>query len=365
MRKRHIIIIGAGLAGSVCARQLADADFQVLLLDKRNHVGGNVFDHVDESGVLVQKYGPHIFHTNSDRIFRWLSRFTHWRFYEHRVLASVDGQYLPFPINRSTINSLYGLNLSDVEIENFLSKRRVAIASVQTSEDLVLATVGHDLCEKFYRGYTLKQWGLDLSQLSVGVAARIPVRTNDDDRYFSDVYQMMPLNGFTAMINNMLDHPNIRVQIETDYKPIRRELCESKVIYTGSIDEFYDYQFGKLPYRSLYFEHRYIPNCKVYQSVGTINFPNDHGYTRVTEFKHLTGQAHSGTSIVYEYPQSHGEKYYPIPTEKNQKQYLKYRELSELESNIFFVGRLAQYRYFNMDQVIASALKVVEKIASL
>lgn len=354
--KADVLIVGAGFAGSVSARVLAEAGRKVLVIDKRHHIGGNAYDTYDDHGVLIHPYGPHIFHTNSKRIFEWLSRFTDWRFYEHRVLASVDGQLLPIPINRTTINRLYGLNLDEAGVAAWLERVREPRDPIRTSEDVVLNAVGRDLCDKFFRGYTRKQWGLDLSELSAGVAARIPTRTNDDDRYFTDTYQFMPRDGYTAMFRRMLDHPNITVQLNTDYFAIRHEVQANHTVYTGPIDAFFDYCYGPLPYRSLRFEHQHLPDTDWHQSVGTVNYPNDYAYTRITEFKHLTGQIKSGTSIVFEYPRAKGDPYYPIPRPENEAIFKKYEVLAEEQVNVSFVGRLAQYRYYNMDQVVAAAL---------
>lgn len=360
--KTDVLVVGAGFAGSVSARVLAEAGRQVLVIDKRRHIGGNAYDMYDKQGVLIHPYGPHIFHTNAKRIIEWLSRFTDWRFYEHRVLASVDGQLLPIPINRTTINRLYNLNLDEIGVAAWLERVREPRDPIRTSEDVVLNSLGRDLCEKFFRGYTRKQWGLDLSELSASVAARIPVRTNDDDRYFTDIYQFMPRDGYTAMFRQILDHPNVTVQLDTDYFAIRDQLQVNHTVYTGPIDAFFGYCYGRLPYRSLHFEHQHLPDTAQYQPVGTVNYPNEYNYTRITEFKHLTGQKHTGTSIVREYPQSQGEPYYPIPREENEVLYQKYKELAKQCKDVSFVGRLAQYRYYNMDQVVGAALKAADKI---
>lgn len=355
------VIIGAGFAGSVCARELAEAGHKILVIEKRDHVGGNAYDTHDNAGVLIHPYGPHIFHTNAKRIIEWLSRFTDWRFYEHRVLASVEGQLLPIPINRTTLNRLYGQELDEAAAAGWLERVREPRESIRTSEDVVLNSVGRDLCEKFFRGYTRKQWGLDLSELSAGVAARIPTRTNDDDRYFADTYQFMPAHGYTTMFRRMLDHPNITVQLNTDYLKIRHEIQDRHTVYTGPIDAFFDYRFGPLPYRSLRFEHEHLSTTAQYQQVGTVNYPNEHAYTRITEFKHLTGQIHTGTSIVREYPQADGDPYYPIPRPENEALFKRYEALAKELPDVSFVGRLAQYRYYNMDQVVGAALKFAEK----
>ncbi len=358
------LIVGAGFAGSVLAERLAAGQGKkVLVCDRRNHVGGNAYDHPDAAGILVHKYGPHIFHTNSPEIFSYLSRFTAWRDYEHRVLASVEGQLLPIPINLDTINRLYGLNLNEGEVEDFLAARAEKIANVRTSEDVVLSRVGRDLYEKFFRNYTRKQWGIDPSQLDAQVTARIPVRTNRDDRYFTDRFQAMPKHGFTRMFENMLDHTNIDLALGADYRELRDEVEFGEVIYSGPIDEFFDYRFGKLPYRSLHFEHRTL-NQEWLQPVAVVNYPNEHDYTRITEFKHLTGQQHARTSIVYEYPRSEGDPYYPVPRPENAAIYARYRALGESWPGVRFVGRLGTYRYYNMDQVVGQALTLARKIAT-
>ncbi len=357
-----ILIVGAGFAGATCARELAEAGYRVLIIDRRPHVAGNAYDEYDAHGVLIHCYGPHLFHTNAERVFDWLSRFTEWHSYEHRVLAEVGSRLLPIPINRTTLNLLYGLDLDEAGVAEYLERVREPRDPIRTSEDVVLNSVGHDLCEKFFRGYTRKQWGLDLSELSAGVAARIPTRTNDDDRYFTDTFQAMPKEGYTKMFERMLDHPNIRIQLNTDYAKIKSHVSPKHTVYTGPIDAYFDYRFGKLPYRSLRFKHEHLSETEWLQPVGTVNYPNDHDYTRITEFKHATGQTHPGTSIVREYPQAEGAPYYPIPRPENEDQYRRYKALSKAESNATFVGRLAQYRYYNMDQVVAAAMKNVRNL---
>jgi UDP-galactopyranose mutase len=361
--KTDVLVVGAGFAGAVVAERLASAGKSVVVIDKRDHVAGNAFDEYDAHGVLVHKYGPHIFHTNSAQVSEYLSRFTEWREYEHRVLASVDGNLYPIPINRDTINRLYELDLDEAGISQFLDVVREPREKLLTSEDVVLSTVGRDLCDKFFRGYTRKQWGLDLSQLSAAVAARIPVRTNRDDRYFTDSFQRMPSNGFTPMFKNILDHPLIRVETGVEFHAVRDRYKAACVVYTGSIDEYFGRCYGRLPYRSLRFEHQHLAGVESYQPCTVVNYPNDQPYTRVTEFKRLTGQIHSGTSIVREYSQAEGEPYYPVPCPESQQAYKRYEELARAERGVFFVGRLAQYRYYNMDQVVASALKVARDLS--
>ena len=356
------LIVGAGLAGSVLAERLgAGLGRNILVCDRRPHVGGNTYDNIDAAGLLVHKYGPHIFHTNSAEIFGYLSRFTAWRAYEHRVLASVDGKLLPIPINLDTINQLYDLHVTESDMAGFLAARAVPIETPRNSEEVVLSRVGWDLYEKFFRNYTRKQWGLDPSQLDPQVAARIPVRTNRDARYFTDQFQSMPKHGFTRMVENMLDHENIELALGVDYRELQRRVRFRHLIYSGPIDEFFEYRFGQLPYRSLHFEHRTVDR-ESFQPVAVVNFPNEQEYTRITEFKHLTGQQHAKTSIVYEYPRAVGDPYYPIPQPANAAIYAQYRALAQTTSNVHFVGRLGTYRYYNMDQVVGQALVLAKKL---
>jgi UDP-galactopyranose mutase len=358
------LIVGAGYAGSILAERLArGSGKQVLLVDRRPHIGGNAYDHYNDAGILVHKYGPHIFHTNSQDIFDYLSRFTGWRQYQHKVLASVDGQLVPIPINLDTINTLYGLNLNSFQVEEFFASRAEKREQIKTSEDVVVNKVGRELYEKFFRGYTRKQWGLDPSELDAQVTARVPTRTNRDDRYFTDNYQAMPKHGFTRMFANMLDHPNIKIMLNADYRDVKDSIPHREIIYTGPVDEFFDFRFGKLPYRCLEFKHETL-NVPQYQPVAVVNYPNENPFTRITEFKHLTGQEHPKTSIVYEYPQAEGDPYYPIPRRENAELYRQYQELAEA-SGIHFVGRLATYKYYNMDQVVAQALTLYAKLCNL
>jgi UDP-galactopyranose mutase len=310
---------------------------------------------------LVHKYGPHIFHTNSKKVFDYLGKFTLWRPYEHRVLASVDGQLVPLPINLTTINSLYGLQLNCGQLEEFYNSKAEKIDSIKTSEDVVISKVGKELYEKFFKGYTRKQWDLDPSELDASVTSRVPTRVNKDDRYFTDSYQAMPLHGYTKMFRNMLSHPNIKIMLNTDYKEIVDIIPYHRLIFTGPIDSYFNYIYGRLPYRSIKFEFDTFDK-ETFQSTGTINFPNEHPYTRITEFKYLTGQIHHKTSIVYEYPTADGDPYYPIPRRENTELYTKYQALADSMSNTYFTGRLGTYKYYNMDQVIAQSLTLFERL---
>ena len=358
----NILVAGAGLAGCTTARELADAGHRVHIIDRRYHIAGNAYDELDEQGILVHRYGPHIFHTNSERVWDFLSRFTEWRPYEHRVRGVVEGKLYPFPINRDTLNQLYNLDLDEAGAGAFFEQVREPRAVVRTSEDVVLNSVGRDLYEKFFLNYTRKQWGMEPSELKAGVAARIPVRTNTDDRYFTDRFQAMPLHGYTKMFERMLDHPNITVELGVDFADVRHQEKWEHIVYTGPVDAYFDYCYGRLPYRSLCFEHEHLADTDQFQPVGTVNYPNDHAYTRITEFKHLTGQQHTGTSIVREYPQADGDPYYPVPSDASEALYKRYAALADAEKGVTFVGRLAQYRYYNMDQVVAAALTAAKRL---
>jgi UDP-galactopyranose mutase len=357
------LVVGAGFAGAVMAERLArDAGKRVLVIDRREHIAGNAYDHPDAAGILIHRYGPHIFHTNSQDVFDYLSGFTDWRPYEHRVLGQVDGQRVPIPINRTTLNKLYGLSLkSEEEAEQHYAEAAEKPETIRTSEDVVVAQVGRHLYETFFRGYTRKQWGLDPSELDKSVTARVPARTNTDDRYFTDTFQAMPEQGYTAMFERLLDHENITVALGVDFADIGRAGFEG-VVYTGPIDEFYGYRFGRLPYRSLRFDHRTLER-EWFQETGTVNYPGeDVPWTRITEYKHLTGQEHPRTSITYEYSSATGDPFYPIPRAENQELYKRYQALALAEPNVVFVGRLATYRYYNMDQVVGQALATYRRL---
>jgi len=359
------LIVGAGFAGSVLAERLANGSGKsVLICDKRPHIGGNAYDCYNDEGILIHKYGPHIFHTNSRDVFDYLSQFTEWREYQHRVLACVDGMLVPIPINLDTINKLYGLSLNSLEVKGFFDQLREKREQLVTSEDVVINAVGRELYEKFFRGYTRKQWGLDPSELDASVTARVPTRTNRDSRYFTDHYQAMPKHGYTRMFERMLDNPRIKVILNCDYREIENEIEYGEMIYTGPIDSFFDYRYGELPYRSLEFKHE-THDVEWFQEAPVVNYPNNQAYTRVTEFKYLTGQSHRKTSVVYEFPQADGDPYYPIPRPENAEVYAKYKTLADSRKDVSFVGRLATYKYYNMDQIVAQALTVYGKIAGL
>ena len=359
------LVVGAGFAGSVLAERLASQlGKRVLLVDRRRHIGGNAFDETNADGVLMHRYGPHIFHTNSAEIAAYLSNFTRWRPYEHRVLAQVRGQLVPMPINRTTLNQLYGLSLStDEQAEAFLESRAEPVARIRTSEDVVVSKVGRELYETFFRGYTRKQWGMDPSELDKSVTARVPTRTNTDDRYFTDSFQAMPRDGYTRMFENMLDHSGITIETGVEFEDVRADTAFDHLIFTGPIDEYFEHRYGKLPYRSLHFRHETLDQPQ-FQPVGTVNYPDEATpYTRISEYKHLTGQACARTTITYEYPRADGDPYYPIPRAENQALFKKYEALAMASPEATFVGRLATYRYYNMDQVVGQALATFRRIA--
>ena len=369
LRKRRFdyLVVGAGFAGSVMAERLARGlGKSVLVIDRRHHIGGNAFDENNSAGVLTHRYGPHIFHTNSEDVFGYLSRFTAWRPYEHRVLAAFsDGSRVPMPINRTTLNALYGLDLqSEEDTREYLAERAEPVERILTSEDVVISAIGRDLYERFFRGYTRKQWGLDPSDLDKSVTARVPTRLNTDDRYFTDRFQSMPASGYTRMFENMLEHPNITVETSVAFEDVRSADLYDELIFTGPVDEYFGYRFGPLPYRSLEFRHETLDQ-EWFQTVGTINYPEEGvPYTRISEYKHITGQTHAKTTITYEFPTAVGDPYYPIPCAANQALYKKYEALSLQTPNVHFVGRLASYRYYNMDQVVAQALSTYRRIAA-
>ena len=361
-RRFDAVVVGAGFAGAVLAERLASQlDRRVLVVDRRSHVGGNAFDHYDDAGVLVHRYGPHIFHTNSLDVWRYLSQFTEWRPYEHRVLASVDGRLVPMPINLDTVNELYGLRLAAHELDDFFASVAEPCEQPRTMEDAILSKVGRELYLKFFRNYTRKQWDLDPSELDASLAARVPTRTNRDGRYFTDTYQAMPKHGYTRLFERMLAHPNIKVLLNADYTEVDGLVGYDRLVYTGPIDEFFDFRHGELPYRSLEFRFETHDAARVLPAA-VVNHPNEHEYTRVTEFKWLTGQEHPKSTIVYEIPRADGDPYYPVPQPQNQALYKEYKALADEREEVVFVGRLATYRYYNMDQVVAQALAAFKRL---
>ena len=361
--KYDYLVVGAGFAGSIMAERLSSQlNKKVLIVEKRNHIGGNAFDEFDEHGILVHRYGPHIFHTNSNKVFEYLSLFTEWRFYEHKVLASLNGELFPIPINRLTLNKLYGLNLkTDDEVKGYFEKVRENRNPILNSEDIIVSQVGQDLFEKFFRHYTKKQWNLEPKELSPAVCGRIPVRTNDDCRYFTDKYQFMPKDGYTKMFERMLNNKNIEIVLNTDYKNLLDDIKFDKLIFTGPIDYFFDYELGKLPYRSLSFEYKKF-DLEFYQTAAQVNYVDNHSpFSRVVEHKYLSNQTSKKTVVSFEYSLADGEPFYPVPTSASRDLYDKYLKAAKKLGTVIFLGRLAEYQYYNMDQVVANTLKTFQE----
>lgn len=363
--KYDYLVVGAGLAGCTIAERLAtQLDAAVLIVDRRPHIAGNAFDEIDAAGVRVHRYGPHVFHSNSREVVDYLSRFTAWRPYEHRVVARVGERLVPLPIGAATLRALYGLELDAAGVRRFFANRATPVGSVTTSEDAIVSKIGRELYETFFRGYTRKHWALDPSQLDASVCGRIPVRDGDDDRYFSDRFQMMPAEGYTAMCARMLADSRIELQAETSFAQAADRERFDHVVYTGPIDEYFESRLGALPYRSLRFAFESFERER-YGLHAVVNEPDESvPYLRTTEFKYLTGQRHPRTTIAREYPSDEGEPYYPIPRPDNRALYARYQRLAQRERHVTFVGRLAQYRYLNMDQVVAAALRTFEALAA-
>lgn len=361
--KTDFLIIGAGFAGCTLAERIASQlDRKVLIVEKRDHIGGNAYDYYNDDGIMIQKYGPHIFHSNLKEVWNYLSRFTEWNGYVHRVLARVKGKEVYLPINLDTMERLYDRKFSPEELQEYFEQKRVRLDQIENSRDVVVSQVGEELYELFFRNYTKKQWGVYPEELDPQVTKRLPVRFDHDTRYFTDKYQGIPKHGFVKMFEKMLEHKNIPpVMLNTDYKEIIDSVSFDKLIYTGPIDYYFDYIHGKLPYRSLDFKLETLEMDK-YQNAGVVNFPNDYDYTRITEFKQLYLQKHPKTTICYEYPKSEGEPYYPIPKKEYQEIYQKYKTEADRLKSVFFLGRLAQYRYLNMDQVVDGALNLFNSI---
>ena len=358
------LVVGAGFAGATVAERLASqCDARVLVVDARDHIAGNAHDPLDEFGIRIHRYGPHIFHTSSERVVGYLSQFTRWRPYEHRVLARVGTRDVPRPICAQTIAALYGLDLGPAQLAEFFERARDGERAIHNSEDAIVARVGRPLYEALFANYTRKQWGLDARELDASVCGRIPVRANSDDRYFSDTFQAMPAGGFTAMFARMLDHPNIELALGTRFEDVADRVAFNHLVYTGPIDAYFEHCYGALPYRSLDFRFE-THDRETYQPTAVMNFPGPEPHTRVTEFKHLTGQRHPKTTIAFEYPSDTGAPYYPIPRAENRALYANYAARAATERFVTFVGRLAEYRYYNMDQVVASALATFADIAA-
>ena len=375
MSQYNYLIIGAGFAGAVCARRLAEGGKKVLVLERRSHIGGNAYDCLDDSGVLIHQYGPHIFHTGNKEVFDFLSRFTQWREYQHRVVANIpDGkggrmQY-PVPFNLTSLETAFGQEegkrLGDKLIAAYGAEKKVTILELRQNPDPEIAAIADYVYEHVFVHYTMKQWGQTPEEIDPATTARVPVRLSRDDRYFQDAYQGMPAQGYTKMFERMLDHPNIEVRLNTDARPALKEF-QGPIIYTGQVDELFDYQYGPLPYRTLDFQFETLPQ-DVFQSHGTVNYTVDQDYTRITEFKRLTGQKLPGvTTIVKEYSRAYtgaeGETpYYAIINPENNALYAKYKAEADKKPQLHLLGRLAEYKYYNMDAIAARALDLAERL---
>jgi UDP-galactopyranose mutase len=359
------LIVGAGFAGAVLAERLASqSGATCLVIDRRDHIGGNAYDHYDEAGVLLHTYGPHYFRTNSNRIVEYLSQFTEWHPVEYRILSWTNGRYWQFPINLNTFEQLLGRPSTSEEMERTLAEWRIPISEPKNSEEVIVSQVGTKLYEMFFKNYTRKQWRRDPRELDASVCGRIPIRLNRDDRYLSEKFQALPRDGYTAMFRKILSHPKIEVRLKTDYREARTQVRCKHLVFTGPIDEYFGHCFGPLPYRSLRFEPETIQR-EFFQPVMQVNYPNDHDFTRIVEIKHATGQKLPVTTIVREYPEDFGpgrEPYYPIPAPDARALYQKYAGLADREPRVTFTGRLATYRYYNMDQVVGMALAEFEKL---
>jgi UDP-galactopyranose mutase len=375
------IIIGTGFAGAIMAEQLAcNLGQKVLLIEKRSHIGGNCYDRIDENGILIHQYGPHLFHTSNQEVWEYLCRFSVWQPYEHHVLAHIDGQNIPIPFNLNTIDALFSPELAErlnkKLTETFSSNSKIPILELKKSSDPDLLFLADFIYEKVFLHYTAKQWGLNPEDLDPAVTARVPVFIGRDNRYFNDTFQALPSDGYTKLFENILNHPNISVRLNTDFKTIghlsdgqiyiNNELFKGKLIYTGAIDELFDYCFGELPYRSVDMKFETLQQ-EFFQEAATINYPNNHAFTRITEFKHIHPCTAENTTILKEYPQPHiADKttpYYPIFTNENQKNYERYADLAQHYPQLVLLGRLAEYKYYDMDDIVAQAFKTFKHIS--
>jgi len=367
MKQIDILIIGAGISGAVLAERYASIGKKVLIIEKRNHIAGNCYDYIDENGILVSKYGAHIFHTNEEEVWKYVNQFSDWYKWEHKVIARVDGKTVPVPVNITTVNKLFGTQISnEEEMKTWLEEHRSPIASPANGEEAVLSRVGPFLYEKMFKYYTKKQWDKYPAELDASVLERIPVRTNDDDRYFSDTYQALPKGGYTQLFEKILDHPNIEVLLETDYFDVKDKYRGyEKLFYTGPIDRFFEFKhslFEKLEYRSINFVSETI-DAEFFQENSVVNYPGTEvDFTRIIEYKHFGNQKSSKTTVVKEFTVDQGEPYYPVPNPRNQEIYARYKEEADKLVDVHFVGRLANYKYFNMDQAFKNALDLFNKL---
>ena len=369
----EIVIIGAGISGAVLAERYANAGKKVLIVEKRNHIAGNCYDFIDENGILVSKYGAHLFHTNDTAVWEYVNRFSAWYPWEHKVLASVEGKLVPIPVNITTVNTIFGTSITtEEEMKQWLEDNRNPVADPADGREAALNKVGPELYEKMFRHYTKKQWDKYPEELDASVLDRIPVRTNYDDRYFSDTYQALPQGGYTQLFESILNHPNIEVVLNTDFFDIRDEIDDyEKLFYTGPIDRFFDFKYSledKLEYRSINFVSQTI-DAEFFQSNSVINYPGrEVEFTRIIEYKHFGDQQSKKTTIVREYTMDEGEPYYPVPNAKNREIYEMYKNEASTIPDVYFVGRLANYKYFNMDQAFKNALdlfKSLEEVATV
>ncbi|MBI1863306.1 UDP-galactopyranose mutase [Candidatus Microgenomates bacterium] len=362
-----IIVVGCGISGATIAERCAMLlNKKVLILEKRDHIGGNCYDYYDTNGVLVSRYGAHLFHTNFEEVWEYINRFDSWNPYVHKVVASVDGKLVPVPVNITTVNLLLGTHIqNEAEMKEWLSTQVVPIANPKNSEESGLSRVGPKLYEALFKQYTQKQWDKSPTELAAAVLDRIPVRTNFDDRYFSDKYQAQPANGYTHFFERLLDHPNIHVSLNTDYfEYVKIHGSNTQVFFTGPIDQYFASVIGKkLEYRSIRFQFEQY-NYPYFQSNSVVNYPNDHEYTRIVEYKHITRQTGNHTTISREFPTWEGEPYYPVLSENNLDLYAQFQKLAaqEEQKGVYFVGRLANYKYYNMDQAFKNALDTFARI---
>ncbi|TXF77570.1 UDP-galactopyranose mutase [Chryseobacterium sp.] len=367
MKNIDILIIGAGISGATLAERYASAGKKVLIIEKRNHIAGNCYDYYDETGVLVSKYGAHLFHTNDEKVWEYVNRFADWYPWEHRVVARVDDKTVPIPVNITTVNTLFNENIqTEEEMQNWLEANRVAFEQPENGEEAVLNRVGTVLYEKMFKHYTKKQWDKFPEELHASVLERIPVRHNHDDRYFSDAHQALPKGGYTKLFENILNHPNITVLLNTDYFEVKDQYQGyEKLFYTGPVDRFFAFQdelMEKLEYRSINFVTEHLDQ-EYFQENSVVNYPGrDVDFTRIVEYKHFGNQQSAKTSIVKEFTVDEGEPYYPVPNEKNQLIYEKYKKKADQLEDVYFVGRLANYKYFNMDQAFRNALDLFETV---
>lgn len=365
--KEDILIIGAGISGATLAERYASIGKKVVVLEKRGHIAGNCYDEYDENGILVSKYGAHLFHTNDAGVWEYVQRFAEWYPWEHKVIARVDNKTVPIPVNINTVNILFGENIStEDEMKAWLDKNRIPFDKPKNGEEAVMNRVGPVLYEKMFKHYTKKQWDKYPEELNASVLERIPVRYNHDGRYFSDTYQALPKGGYTKVFENMLNHPNITVMLNTDYFDVKDQFEGfEKLFYTGPIDRFFEFQdemMEKLEYRSINFVTEHLDQ-EFFQENSVVNYPGQEvDYTRIIEYKHFGNQQSPKTSIVKEYTVDTGEPYYPVPNERNQQIYEKYKEKADLLQNVYFVGRLANYKYFNMDQAFRNALDLFNSL---